>query len=47
MNKNNITNVRNNLNRAKQERNNREIIKGDLLVMCATLAAVIAFIVII
>lgn len=47
MNKEYMTNVRHNLNRAKQERRDREIIKGDLLVMCVALAAIIVCIVII
>lgn len=42
-----MTNIRHNLNRAKQERREREIIKGDLLVMCVALAAIIVCIVII
>ena len=47
MNKDYMINVRNNLNRAKQERNDRETIKGDLLVMCVALAAILTCIVII
>jgi hypothetical protein len=47
MNKKYITNVRHNMNRAEQERKDREIIKGDLLVMCVALAAILICIVII
>ena len=47
MNKKYMANVRHNMNRAKQERKDREIIKGDLLVMCVALAAILICIVII
>ena len=48
MNKKYMANVRHNMNRAKlQEQKDREIIKGDLLVMCVALAAILICIVII
>jgi hypothetical protein len=47
MNKKYMTNIRHNMNRAKQERKDREITKGDLIVMCVALAAILMCIVII
>ena len=47
MNKRYTTNMRYNLDRAKQERKAREDLKLDLLVICVALSAILACIVII
>ena len=47
MNKRYTTNMRYNLDRAKQERKAREDLKWDLLVICVALSAILACIVII
>lgn len=47
MNRHYMINLKDSLDRAKQERKQRESLKGDLLVMCVALAAMLTFIVII